>query len=355
MIVTLHKNMLLSATGCSTERSLRECMQADGGQLAVYDTTYQPAPKPGGASHAVGSHSSQPASAAAEQFSGHSLPSGYEQGEPATLISPVGGRLVVFESHVDHEVLPAKSPRWAIAVWFHCPPQPLPLPPAAPPRSVPTAGAGAAPAAEQLPAPRAGPTGTVASDHTGPKVLSTGSSQAVAAEHIFVSIAAYRDPETRWTIKDLFAKASQPHRVYVGVVWQVDRSADAGMMRLTGSGAGSGARGEAHAGAATSGDVSQPGQEQQRQAHGASASTSPQAPWWLAHVREVTIDHREASGPCKARALCAGLWAGEEFVMQVDAHMRCVASRVRGHVMGMSVEGCGWRWNFSQIQLGRWW
>ncbi len=38
---------------------------------------------------------------------------------------------------------------------------------------------------------------------------------------IFVSIASYRDPETRWTVWDLFRKAKRPDQIHVGIVWQV--------------------------------------------------------------------------------------------------------------------------------------
>lgn len=39
-----------------------------------------------------------------------SLP-GFLEGEPATVIAPLGNRVVVFESNLAHEVLPAESPR----------------------------------------------------------------------------------------------------------------------------------------------------------------------------------------------------------------------------------------------------
>ena len=39
-------------------------------------------------------------------------------------------------------------------------------------------------------------------------------------ETIFVVIPAYRDPECAETLRDLFAKATQPRRVHVGVCWQ---------------------------------------------------------------------------------------------------------------------------------------
>lgn len=40
------------------------------------------------------------------------------------------------------------------------------------------------------------------------------------------------------------------------------------------------------------------------------------------HV-QVRLHWKEAEGPCKARALAASLWNEEEFVLQIDAHMRC--------------------------------
>ena len=42
-------------------------------------------------------------------------------------------------------------------------------------------------------------------------------------------------------------------------------------------------------------------------------------------IREIRLDFREATGPCKARALAQGLWAGEAYVLQIDSHMRFAA------------------------------
>lgn len=39
-------------------------------------------------------------------------------------------------------------------------------------------------------------------------------------------------------------------------------------------------------------------------------------------IREIRVDYREATGPCKARALAQKLWGGEEYYLQLDAHMR---------------------------------
>ena len=52
---------------------------------------------------------------------------------------------------------------------------------------------------------------------------------------IFVSIAAYRDPECQWTIWDLFKQAEQPDLVTVGVVWQIDAVEDASFVRVPGN------------------------------------------------------------------------------------------------------------------------
>jgi [Skp1-protein]-hydroxyproline N-acetylglucosaminyltransferase len=42
----------------------------------------------------------------------------------------------------------------------------------------------------------------------------------------------------------------------------------------------------------------------------------------LAQIREIILDYREATGPCKARMLAQKLWAGEDYVLQIDSHMR---------------------------------
>lgn len=49
---------------------------------------------------------------------------------------------------------------------------------------------------------------------------------------IFVSIAAFRDPETRWTVHDLLKKASNPSRIRIAIVWQIDPEADAHFLDL---------------------------------------------------------------------------------------------------------------------------
>lgn len=39
-------------------------------------------------------------------------------------------------------------------------------------------------------------------------------------------------------------------------------------------------------------------------------------------IRQIILDYREATGPCKARMLAQKLWAGEQYLLQIDSHMR---------------------------------
>lgn len=105
---------------------------------------------------------------------------------------------------------------------------------------------------------------------------------------IFVSIASYRDTECQWTVKDLFEKARHPERVSVGICWQFIRDEDADCFLVR-------ARPE--------------------------------------QCRVLEIDARQSRGVCWARSQIQGLWAGEEYYLQVDAH-----SRFAGHWDEMLLE-----------------
>lgn len=89
---------------------------------------------------------------------------------------------------------------------------------------------------------------------------------------IFVNIACYRDPECEPTIRDLFEKARHPEQINVGVVLQTMPSD-----RI---------------------DVA------------------------LSRVRVARVDASRSQGVCWARALGYLLWQGEDFVLQIDSHMR---------------------------------
>jgi hypothetical protein len=98
-------------------------------------------------------------------------------------------------------------------------------------------------------------------------------------ERIFVQIASYRDPELSWTLRDLFAKAAHPERVFVGICLQINPAVD--------------------------------------------LECEPMAPR-PRQVRCVRYHALESRGACWARSQASGLWQGEEFVLQIDSHTRFV-------------------------------
>lgn len=96
-------------------------------------------------------------------------------------------------------------------------------------------------------------------------------------ESIFVLVASYRDPECKYTIRDLFAKAAHPEKVKVGLNWQYAEE-----------------------------DQDKPFFEGPYQDQ----------------IRLVRHLHTESKGACWARAVAQSLYAGEDFYLSLDAHMR---------------------------------
>lgn len=94
---------------------------------------------------------------------------------------------------------------------------------------------------------------------------------------IFISIAAYRDPELIPTVQDCLAKARHPERLRFGICWQ----------------------------------------------HGDEASTLPFLGDSRFRVRDVPW--QESGGVCWARAAVMDLYDGEEYFLQIDSHHRFVA------------------------------
>lgn len=93
---------------------------------------------------------------------------------------------------------------------------------------------------------------------------------------IFVSVANYRDTETPHTISDLFAQATQPERICVGVLSQVVPGEDDDCL----------------------------------------APTHPQ-------VRELRVPASESAGACWARhRILTELRQNEDYVLQIDSHTR---------------------------------
>lgn len=96
---------------------------------------------------------------------------------------------------------------------------------------------------------------------------------------IFVSIASYRDTECQWTVKDLFDKARHPDRITVGLLWQSIPEEDADCFLVE----------------------TRPEQQRVRKVHA-----------------------NESLGVCWARHQIFTLWEGEDYLLQIDSHMRFV-------------------------------
>jgi len=110
-------------------------------------------------------------------------------------------------------------------------------------------------------------------------------------DDIIVLIPSYRDKETWPTIKSLIETARYPHRVYIGVAFQVDTTSKVEVAQLT-----------TEEGSGISIDSAKWNRQKQ--------------------LRTITMDYRHATGPCYARYLAQSLHRGEEYVLQIDSHMR---------------------------------
>lgn len=97
---------------------------------------------------------------------------------------------------------------------------------------------------------------------------------------VFVSIASYRDPDCQHTVRDLFAKASHPERIFIGICWQFVPGEDDDCFKL-----------------------------EERPAQ----------------VRTIKVYAQESRGACWARSRAQELWQGEDYYFQIDSHMRFVA------------------------------
>lgn len=96
---------------------------------------------------------------------------------------------------------------------------------------------------------------------------------------IFVGIASYRDTETQWTLADLFRKATHPDRIVVGICWQFVPGEDDDCFKV---------------------------------------ETRPD------RQRVVKFHASESQGACWARHQVQKLWHGEDYILQIDSHMRFV-------------------------------
>jgi len=112
--------------------------------------------------------------------------------------------------------------------------------------------------------------------------VATMSNNNQTAPTIFVQIASYRDVECQHTVKDLFEKATHPGRIFVGICWQCDPEEDSSCFVV-----------------------------------------EPPAP---NNVRISKHHWRDSEGVCWARHKAQQLYAGEDYVLMIDSHMRFVES-----------------------------
>jgi len=98
----------------------------------------------------------------------------------------------------------------------------------------------------------------------------------IKKNHIFVSVASYRDDRCHSTIDEIFQKASVPSRIWVGICQQHDEKDP--------------------------------------------DCISNNAKTYNSHIKIQRIPSLGAKGPTWARYQCSLLWDGQEFFLQVDSH-----------------------------------
>lgn len=98
---------------------------------------------------------------------------------------------------------------------------------------------------------------------------------------LFVSIAAYRDPECSPTLADLYANAAHPSRIHVGLCWQYQPSLEPGKPAV------------------------------------------PEA--FSDHIRIKAFAASQSKGAGWAKHQAQQLYSGEDYVLLIDSHMRFVA------------------------------
>lgn len=244
-----------------------------------------------------------------------------------TDIAPYAGRMVIFRSDwVEHAVQPCfRRPRRAVTIWLYGtqqrrqpqqPPEPgikfatdnlLPSRPRERAILEEQPNTDSQTSTSNEPSRINGTTNTAENNSLLPPPLPFDLALATT-EHtkstIFVSIASYRDSETGPTIRHLMATARFPERIRVGLVLQIDTQP----IGVT---------------APVAVDKSNTSSNNFQDQRDIVDQLPTREPWWYERVRVLQLDARHATGPCLARALCQqGLYRGEEYMLQIDAHMR---------------------------------
>lgn len=116
--------------------------------------------------------------------------------------------------------------------------------------------------------------------------------QQMKESTIFVAIPSYRDIEIFPTIQSLIETSAFPQRIYIGVVFQVDTTNANEVEQFTS------------------------GKEY-------TTYLFNKYQWnEQTNLRTITLDYRHATGPCYARHLAQSLHRGEDYILQIDSHMR---------------------------------
>lgn len=222
-------------------------------------------------------------------------------------IVPYSNRMVIFRSdYVEHQVLPChRRPRRAITIWLYgrlLGPNDSEMQ-----NSRNQSGTIHKELATLLPILEISSPGKCASNQGSPKqpregLLMRDATQLppplpiredpscdFSSKSIFVSIAAYRDSETGPTIRNLMATASNPNRITIGLMLQIDTL----------------------------------NPDHCYDKYQVLDQLPREESWWPSQVKCLTMDARHSTGPCLARSLCQqGLYRGEDYVLQIDSHMR---------------------------------
>jgi len=104
---------------------------------------------------------------------------------------------------------------------------------------------------------------------------------ATKPNHIFVSVASYRDDVCTMTLQSLYETADHPQKVFVGICQQ-NKPEDMDCVE----------------------------------------NTLNDSFAYKNNVRVIRIPEFEAKGPTWARYLCSTLWSGEQYYMQIDSHTK---------------------------------
>ncbi|CAI7768170.1 unnamed protein product, partial [Closterium sp. NIES-54] len=281
-------------------------------------------------------------------------------------IAPLADRLLLFLSHIPHEVLPSHTHRFSLTFWFCCSPHAQQATSEAPLSGVcstdgphshgheertlqgggmqegGSGGLGGFEMSQQhshgheertlqggrvqrggreglggvmegrglLPTDGGGAS-DCARGGGGEQRAGEGRTGESSRERIFVSIASYRDSECVWTVRSLLENAAVWQRVTVGIVWQI-------------------------------------AEEDCAVTTEALLCSLPAC--YHSQIRQVVLPACMARGPCWARAIAQHMWQGEEYYLQVGIRWAAVGGRWAAG--GWQVGG---RWAAGGRQVGGRW